>query len=384
MSRKTILVVFGTRPEAIKMAPLIRELSAFPEQFKLVVCVTAQHREMLDWVLESFEITADFDLDVMATNQTLESLTARVMEGVRDVIAKVQPAVTVVHGDTTTTFAASLASFYAGVPVAHVEAGLRTGNLRSPFPEEFNRRSVGILSDLHFAPTETAKENLLREGANAANIFVTGNTVIDALRTRLDSIENSEILKSQIHGELQNLLGFDIVETEFILVTGHRRENHGEGLKNLCGALLELANKYPQKHIVWPLHLNPKVKAPVERELSNQRNICLISPLDYDPFLILMKNCLLLLTDSGGIQEEAPSLNKPVLVTRQFTERAEAVDSGTVTIIGSEQSRIFNAVDKVVKRIEEEGYGPPIDNPYGNGFAAGRIRRHLSEWLDEI
>lgn len=366
------LCVFGTRPEAIKMAPLALALAA-DERFEAKVCVTGQHREMLDQVLDLFAIEPDFDLNIMRAGQDLTDITTGILQGMKGVFAQFKPDVVLVHGDTATTFAASLAAYYQQIPVAHVEAGLRTGNLYSPWPEEGNRRLTGALANLHFAPTETSRANLLREGVNPTAVVVTGNTVIDALLdvvTRLD----------QDHGlsaEAASPSAFLNSNRKVILVTGHRRESFGGGFERICQALMEVAQQHPDVDIVYPVHLNPNVREPVNRLLSGVGNIHLIEPLDYLPFVYLMSRAHIILTDSGGIQEEAPSLGKPVLVMRDTTERPEAVAAGTVKLVGTETANIVCELNSLL--VDHEAYRSMsfAHNPYGDGQACQRILEAL-------
>jgi len=378
--RKKILIVFGTRPEAIKMAPLIKEFEKCKDIFDVKVCVTAQHREMLDQVLEIFEIKPDYDLDIMQSGQDLYDVTSKVLLGMRKVLDDFNPNLVLVHGDTTTTLAASLSAFYKRIPIGHVEAGLRTGNIYSPWPEEVNRVLTTRLAKYHFAPTLKNKENLLKEHICEKNIEVTGNTVIDALFLVLDKIKNNPNLEKYIKKRLKNF-GYEISNKKFVLITGHRRENFGEGFLNICNALKELALKYPDIDFVYPVHLNPNVRKPVNDILSNIKNIYLIEPLDYVPFVYLLSKSYLVLTDSGGIQEEAPSLGKPVLVMRDTTERPEAIEAGTVMLVGTNKN---NIVLNVSKLIEDEIYYKKMayaHNPYGDGYASKKIVKFLLENL---
>lgn len=338
-----VLTVFGTRPEAIKMAPLVHAL-AKDEAFESRVCVTAQHREMLDQVLRLFEIQPDYDLNIMKPGQGLTEITCRILEGLKPVLAEFKPDVILVHGDTTTTLSTSLAAFYHRIPVGHVEAGLRTGNLYSPWPEEANRQLTGHLAMYHFAPTENSRQNLLREMVPENRIFVTGNTVIDALFWVRDRVMNNPELRSS----LAQRYPFLDTSKKMILVTGHRRESFGGGFERICSALAEIALKHPEVQVVYPVHLNPNVSEPVNRILKGIDNIILIDPQDYLPFVYLMNHAYLILTDSGGIQEEAPSLGKPVLVMRDTTERPEAVDSGTVLLVGTNINKIVDAVTRLL------------------------------------
>ncbi|WP_034386998.1 non-hydrolyzing UDP-N-acetylglucosamine 2-epimerase [Comamonas composti] len=370
---KKILVVFGTRPEAIKMAPVIHALRE-RGSFDMRVCVTAQHREMLDQVLSLFSIKADFDLNIMAPGQQLGELTARIITGMSEVLREWRPDVVLVHGDTTTAFATALAAFYQNIAVAHVEAGLRTHNLHSPWPEEMNRQSIAKLATYHFSPTQAAQENLLKEGFSASKILVTGNTVIDALFLTLRMIQGD----TEREASLRNNFDFIDDHKKLIVVTGHRRENFGSGFEEICNALIQIASR-PDVQIVYPVHLNPNVREPVLRLLSEHSNISLIDPLDYQPFVYLMSRAYLILTDSGGIQEEAPSLGKPVLVMRNTTERPEAVDAGTVRLVGTDAQKIVDEVSQLLD--SEEKYQKMIfsHNPYGDGKASERIIDFLSE-----
>lgn len=379
---KKILTIFGTRPEAIKMAPVIKALEQHPDQFVSRVCVTAQHRQMLDQVLHLFGIEPRHDLDIMTPGQSLFDVTCNVLQGVKSVLEKDRPDLVLVHGDTTTTMAASLAAFYSGIPIGHVEAGLRTHNKQAPFPEEVNRRVAGVVTDLHFAPTETARNNLLKEGVPANTIFVTGNTVIDALLMTLEKIQ-SENLGRKISEDLTaafpsltNVLGNGgkpACDNRLILVTGHRRENFGEGFEHICQALKEIAAKHLDVQIVYPVHLNPHVQEPVTRILSGCDRIHLIAPLDYLPFVYLMHRSYLIITDSGGVQEEAPSLGKPVLVMRDTTERPEAVDAGTVKLVGTDYTAIVDNVSSLLEDADAYKIMAQALNPYGDGKACARI-----------
>ncbi|MCG6188142.1 non-hydrolyzing UDP-N-acetylglucosamine 2-epimerase [Maribellus maritimus] len=374
---KKILSVFGTRPEAIKMAPVVKELERFPEHINSKVCVTAQHREMLDQVLDIFDISPDYDLDIMKPNQDLFELTSRVLLKMRDVLDDFQPDVVLVHGDTTSSSTAALAAFYKQIHVGHVEAGLRTGNIYSPWPEEMNRKMTGALATYHFAPTETAKTNLLNENINPKNIKVTGNTVIDALFTASAKIKSDVYLKKQIKTEINKNLDQNILKSKFILVTGHRRENFGEGFIQICSALKKIAEKYPEINIIYPVHLNPNVQKPVFDLLGETSNIHLISPLSYLPFIYMLEKCYFVITDSGGIQEEAPSFGKPVLVMRDTTERPEAVEAGTVKLVGTDKNIIFSEAVKLIENTEYYKSVSSAHNPYGDGKAAERIVENL-------
>ncbi|KFF64054.1 non-hydrolyzing UDP-N-acetylglucosamine 2-epimerase [Pectobacterium brasiliense] len=363
-----VLTVFGTRPEAIKMAPLVHAL-AQDGAFESRICVTAQHREMLDQVLRLFDITPDYDLDIMRPGQGLSEISCRILSGLEPVMAEFKPDLVLVHGDTTTTLATSLAAFYQRIPVGHVEAGLRTGNLYSPWPEEANRKLTGHLAMYHFAPTENSRQNLLREHLSDRHIFVTGNTVIDALFWVRDRILGDAALRLS----LDEKYAFLDDNKKLILVTGHRRESFGGGFERICSALADIARRHPEVQIVYPVHLNPNVSEPVNRILSGIDNVMLIAPQDYLPFVYLMNRSYMILTDSGGIQEEAPSLGKPVLVMRDTTERPEAVEAGTVKLVGTEVTSIVDAVSTLLT--DEEAYQAMsrAHNPYGDGQACQRI-----------
>ena len=368
---KKVLLVFGTRPEAIKMAPLVK---AFEKEINLdiKVCVTAQHRQMLDQVLEIFEIEPTYDLDIMKQKQDLFDVTSNVLFGMKKVLEEYKPDVVLVHGDTTTTFAASLAAFYRKIQVGHIEAGLRTYNIHSPWPEEVNRQITGVLANWHFAPTEEAKVNLLQEHKPEKNIIVTGNTVIDALFLVLDKIEKDERLKSSIIETIEAQYKLQ-KNRKIILVTGHRRENFGEGFIYICEALKEIALKNPDIDIVYPVHLNPNVQKPVKEMLSSIENIYLMEPLQYESFVYLMNKAYIIITDSGGIQEEAPSLGKPVLVMRDTTERPEGVEAGTVKLVGTNKETIVNEVQALIDDCNKYRKMSKAHNPYGDGKASKRI-----------
>jgi|TARA_B100001059_G_C17822143_1_gene578985 UDP-N-acetylglucosamine 2-epimerase (non-hydrolysing) len=366
--KKTHLIVFGTRPEAIKMAPLVQSFLA-DSSFITKVCVTAQHREMLDQVLEFFEITPDYDLDVMKPNQNLYSLTATIIEGMKLVLEEVNPDYVYVHGDTTTSMAVGIAAFYSGAKVCHVEAGLRTYDRQYPFPEEFNRQLTGKIADYHFAPTTLSEKNLLQENTNKDNIIVTGNTVIDALFFGIEKVNSNNFIDSEIEN-LKEVLDF---QQKIILVTGHRRENHGQGLLNICSALKFIATNNPEIQIIYPVHLNPNVEKPVHELLSGIDNIVLVKPLAYAAFIWLMEKSYLIITDSGGIQEEAPSLGKPVLVTRDTTERPEAVEEKTVLLVGTNTQKIIEETQKLISDTNYYKGMSLLHNPYGDGKASSRI-----------
>jgi UDP-N-acetylglucosamine 2-epimerase (non-hydrolysing) len=373
MTKKRILTVFGTRPEAIKMAPLVHALST-DERFEAKVCVTAQHREMLDQVLELFEIMPDYDLDLMKTGQTLNEVTARILLKLKPVLEDFKPNIVLVHGDTATTLAASLAAYYEQISVGHVEAGLRTGNIYSPWPEEGNRRLTGALSKYHFAPTETSKQNLLKENVDEKAITVTGNTVIDALLMVKNKIDSNSGLSTELAG----LFPFLDESKKLILVTGHRRESFGGGFERICSSLAITAKAHPGIQILYPMHMNPNVRDPVNRILAGIENIYLIEPQQYLPFIYLMNRAHIILTDSGGIQEEAPSLGKPVLVMRDTTERPEAVEAGTVKLVGTDIKAITSNINLLLMNKYEYQKMSFSHNPYGDGNACDKIKLVLS------
>ena len=374
------MLVFGTRPEAIKMAPLVKEFQKSPEDFETIVCVTGQHREMLDQVLHIFDIRPDYDLDIMKQGQDLYDVTARVLTGMRDVLKKASPDIVLVHGDTTTSTAAALAAFYQQIPVGHVEAGLRTHNIYSPWPEEMNRQITGRIATYHFAPTPLSKSNLLKENVSEDMITVTGNTVIDALYWVVDKIKGDRKLDAELEAILKDA-GYDVNRLsdgkKLVLITGHRRENFGDGFINMCTAIKDLSHKYPDVDFVYPMHLNPNVRKPIHEvfgeDLSNLGNMFFIEPLEYLSFVYLMEKSAIVLTDSGGIQEEAPGLGKPVLVMRDTTERPEALDAGTVKLVGTDYDKIVNSVSELLD--DEKAYErmSKAVNPYGDGKACGRI-----------
>lgn len=369
------LIIFGTRPEAIKMAPLIHEFKKHSDLFITKVCLTAQHREMLDQVMDFFELDADYDLNLMRPNQNLYNLTSDIILGLKLVLEEFQPDYVYVHGDTTTTMAASLAAFYSKAKVCHIEAGLRTHNLQSPFPEEMNRQVTGIVTDFHFSPTENSKENLVREAKSEVSICVTGNTVIDALLYGIEKVNNADFRDS----EIETLSGIIQPNKKIILVTGHRRENHGEGFIRICEALKQIAEENPGVQIIYPVHLNPNVKEPVYKILSGIENISLISPLAYPAFIWLMEKSYLIITDSGGVQEEAPSLGKPVLVMRETTERPEAVTAGTVILVGTDKEKIISEASRLLNDDEAYHKMSKTHNPYGDGKASERIVKFIKE-----
>tara|TARA_B100001248_G_scaffold248940_1_gene221675 strand:- start:21528 stop:22658 length:1131 start_codon:yes stop_codon:yes gene_type:complete len=369
---KKILTVFGTRPEAIKMAPLVHALGA-DRRFDAKVCVTAQHREMLDQVLKLFEIKPDYDLNIMKSSQTLNDITTSILLGLKPILEVFKPDVVLVHGDTATTFAASLAAYYQKIKVGHVEAGLRTGNIYSPWPEEANRKLTSAITNYHFAPTEGSKENLLNEGVSSDNIIVTGNTVIDALFWVKEKLKREKSFSAALLSKFHYL---DPTK-KLILVTGHRRESFGEGFKRICKALRQISYKHQEIQVLYPVHFNPNVKEPVNRYLKDLDNVFLIEPQQYLSFCYLMNRASIILTDSGGIQEEAPSLGKPVLVMRETTERPEAVDAGTVRLVGTDVNLIIDQVDLLLTDSAEYQKMSKAHNPYGDGFACGRILEFL-------
>lgn len=385
---KKIMLVFGTRPEAIKMAPLIKEFQKYPDSFQTIVCVTGQHREMLDQVLRLFDIRPDFDLDIMKQGQDLYDVTARVLTGMRDVLKESQPDLVLVHGDTTTSCASALAAFYQQIPVAHVEAGLRSYNIYSPWPEEMNRQLTGRIASYHFAPTTLSKQNLLSEGVDEKRITVTGNTVIDALYHVVSEIKNNAELQQQLADELEKA-GYATTRLseesgrKLVLVTGHRRENFGNGFLSICKVLKTLALKYPEVDFVYPMHLNPNVRKPIKEVFGDTHlpNLFFIEPLEYLPFVYLMEQSAIVLTDSGGIQEEAPGLGKPVLVMRNTTERPEALEAGTVKLVGTDFIRILDETSRLLEDKKYYNQMSKATNPYGDGLASQRIVTKIKEIL---
>lgn len=378
--KKKVMMVFGTRPEAIKMAPLVKEFQKYPEDFKTIVCVTGQHREMLDQVLQIFDIIPDYDLNIMKQGQDLYDVTARVLTGMRDVLKESKPDVVLVHGDTTTSTAAAIAAFYQQIPVGHVEAGLRTHNIYSPWPEEMNRQLTGRIAEYNFAPTPLSQQNLLNEGVSDNKISVTGNTVIDALYWVIDKITNDNNLRKTLSEELKTA-GYDTDRLKdgrkLVLITGHRRENFGDGFISMCQAIKHLTEKYPDVDFVYPMHLNPNVRKPIHEvfgeNLKNLGNMFFIEPLSYLPFVFLMEKSDIVLTDSGGIQEEAPGLGKPVLVMRDTTERPEALSAGTVKLVGTDFDKIVNEVSLLLDDKDHYEEMSKAVNPYGDGLACRRI-----------
>ena len=377
---KKVMLVFGTRPEAIKMAPLVKEFQKQPKRVETVVCVTGQHREMLDQVLKIFDIKPDYDLNIMKQGQDLYDVTARVLTGMRDVLKEVKPDVVLVHGDTTTSTAAALAAFYQQIPVGHVEAGLRTHNIYSPWPEEMNRLLTGRLATYHFSPTPLSRNNLIKESVDDRNIIITGNTVIDALYWVVDKIKNNKELDNELE-DILSKAGYDVNRLnngkKLVLITGHRRENFGDGFINMCTAIKDLTVKYPDLDFVYPMHLNPNVRKPIHEvfgeNLSGLKNMFFIQPLEYLSFVYLMEKSSIVLTDSGGIQEEAPGLGKPVLVMRDTTERPEALDAGTVKLVGTDYNKIVNEVSSLIDDKAAYEKMSKAVNPYGDGLACGRI-----------
>ena len=377
---KKVMLVFGTRPEAIKMAPLVKEFQKYPEEFQTIVCVTGQHREMLDQVLHIFEITPDYDLNIMKQGQDLYDVTARVLTGMRDVLKETNPNIVLVHGDTTTSTAAALAAFYQQIPVGHVEAGLRTHDIYSPWPEEMNRQITGRIATYHFAPTPLSCQNLLDEGVCDEKITITGNTVIDALYMVVERIKNDKTLDFGLNCSLIKA-GYDVDRLnegrKSVLITGHRRENFGEGFINICKAIKALGEKYPDVDFVYPMHLNPNVRKPIHEvfgeDLSDLKNMFFIEPLEYLSFVYLMEKSTIVLTDSGGIQEEAPGLGKPVLVMRDTTERPEALEAGTVKLVGTDFGRIVGEVSRLLDDQDYYGMMSEAINPYGDGISSVRI-----------
>ena len=377
-----MMLVFGTRPEAIKMSPLVKEFQKYPEKFETIVCVTGQHREMLDQVLRIFDIQPDYDLNIMKQGQDLYDVTARVLTGMRDVLKETRPDIVLVHGDTTTSTAAALAAFYQQIPVGHIEAGLRTHNIYSPWPEEVNRQITGRIATYHFAPTSLSKDNLLQEGISGEQIIVTSNTVIDALYMVVEKIKNDGILSCELEKVLK-ASGYDISRLsdgrKLVLITGHRRENFGDGFISMCKAIKSLSEKYPEVDFVYPMHLNPNVRKPIHEVFgeSQRANLFFIEPLEYLSFVYLMEKSAIVLTDSGGIQEEAPGLGKPVLVMRDTTERPEALEAGTVKLVGTDYDKIVNEVSGLLDSQEYYEKMSKAINPYGDGKACSRIVKAL-------
>lgn len=387
---KKVMLVFGTRPEAIKMAPLVKEFQKYPREFQTIVCVTGQHREMLDQVLHIFEITPDYDLNIMKQGQDLYDVTARVLIGMRDVLKDSQPDLVLVHGDTTTSTASALAAFYQQIPVGHIEAGLRTHNIYSPWPEEMNRQITGRISTYHFSPTPLSRENLLSEGIYDTAITVTGNTVIDALYMVVDKIKNNKELDKELEDILERA-GYDVNRLsngkKLVLITGHRRENFGNGFISICKAIKVLAQKYPNVDFVYPMHLNPNVRKSIHdvfgEDLTILDNMFFIEPLEYLSFVYLMEKATIVLTDSGGIQEEAPGLGKPVLVMRETTERPEALEAGTVKLVGTNCDKIINEISDLLENEVHYDKMSKAINPYGDGMACDRITRFVMNYVSK-
>lgn len=384
---KTIMLVFGTRPEAIKMAPLVKEFQKYPEKYKTVVCVTGQHREMLDQVLSLFEITPDYDLNIMKQGQDLYDVTSRILLGMREVLGQCKPDMLLVHGDTATSTAAAMGAFYAQIPVGHVEAGLRTYDIYSPWPEEMNRQITGRISTLHFSPTNVSRQNLLNEATKDENIVVTGNTVIDALHMVVNKIKSDSSLEAQLIAKIGEM-GYDVNRLNggrrLVLITGHRRENFGDGFLNICNALKDLAQKYPDIDFLYPMHLNPNVRKPIKEVFAGMENdnMFFIEPAEYLYFVYLMTRSYLILTDSGGIQEEAPSLGKPVLVMREVTERPEALDAGTIRLVGTNRQLIVDEASKFIDDAEYYAENERIANPYGDGTACVKIIDAIEKFFE--
>ncbi len=381
---KKVMLIFGTRPEAIKMAPLVKALEARPDDFKTIVAVTGQHRQMLDQVLHLFDIKPDYDLNIMKQGQDLYDVTARILTGMRDVLAESEPDIVLVHGDTSTSTAAALSAFYKQIPVGHVEAGLRTGDIYSPWPEEMNRRITGRIATYHFSPTEKAAGNLRAENVDERFIAITGNTVIDALKTVVAKLDGDAALCRKLHDDIA-AMGYDTDRLadgrRMVLLTGHRRENFGEGFLNICRAIQTLAERYPEVDFVYPMHLNPNVRRPIAETFAgkNYSNVFFIEPLDYLPFVYMMKTAYLIITDSGGIQEEAPSLGKPVLVMRDVTERPEALEAGTIRLVGTDAAKIVGEASRFLDDAAYYHANSLIANPYGDGNACGRIIDYLAK-----
>ena len=378
---KKVMVVFGTRPEAIKMAPLCIAFKRCVE-FETIVCVTAQHREMLDQVMSLFGLSADIDLDIMKKGQDLSDITSSILLGMREVFDYHTPDIVCIHGDTTTTMATAMAAFYAGIPVAHVEAGLRTHDMMAPFPEEYNRRLASIIAQFHFAPTKLSKANLVAENIPSDRIWQTGNTVIDSLHWVLDEIQKNSSLEDSLIDLISSQLKFNWLQSRFILITGHRRENFGQGFLSICSAIEVLARRYPKIHFVYPVHLNPNVQKPVNRLLGGLDNVHLTKPLGYQSFMYLLSKCYLVLTDSGGIQEEAPSLGKPVLVMRDVSERPEAIEAGTVMLVGTSVDSIVENISELIEDSARYDSMSKSHNPYGDGNSCARIVAVIKDKLN--
>ena len=377
-----IIVAFGTRPEAIKMAPLILELRKYPLEFEVQVCVTGQHREMLYQVLEIFQINPEIDLDVMTPGQNLSETTSRILLGMGKVFEQEKPDLVLVHGDTSTTFATALAAFYKNIPVGHVEAGLRTYNIKSPFPEEFNRQAVSRIATLHFAPTQGCANNLISEFVDKSRIYVTGNTVIDAIEWVLRRVNEDSVFAQKVIEILNSKIDFDWQSKPFVLVTGHRRENFGKGFEEICRAIAESASRYPDLRFIYPVHMNPQVQEPVKRILGNSGNVILIEPLDYVAFSMLLARCSFVLTDSGGVQEEAPTLGKPVLLMRDTTERPESIERGTTYLVGASMTSILGGISRLIEDNQWRESMSLVHTAYGDGHAAKKIVSILRELVN--
>lgn len=382
-NKKKIFMVFGTRPEAIKMAPVYHELKKRKDSLETFLCLTAQHREMLDQVMEIFNMKADVDLNIMTPNQDLFDITLNIIDKLKKILSEQRPDLVLVHGDTTTAMASSIAAFYLHIPVWHIEAGLRTNNLNAPFPEEFNRQAISLIADHHFAPTQQSKINLINEAKKPKQISITGNTVIDALFFALKNIKSNKLKNIEIRDTLSKILGFDVENNKYVLITGHRRENHGDGFKNIFQSFRDLSKKFPDVKFVYPVHMNPKVFNLVEKMLKDLKNFHLIEPQPYENFIYLLNFCYFVITDSGGIQEEAPSLGKPVLVLRELTERPEAVDAGTVELVGTDPSLILKSATELLEDDKKYLSFSKAHNPYGNGKAAKKIILKILNYFEE-
>ena len=379
-----IMMVIGTRPEVIKMAPLARQIAKFPRELDLFVCATGQHEQLFSQMTSSLRFNVDKNLNLMQPNQKLAFLMSKMLTSLESEMVRYKPDVVLVHGDTTTALSATLAAFYSGVKVGHIEAGLRTFNILAPFPEELNRQLISRVSHFNFAPTESSSKNLQCEGVELSTIYVTGNTIVDALKQILLEIETDKELRLQISNSLSKTIPFDFTKSKFLLVTGHRRENFGAGFENICQALREIAERFSQINIVYPVHLNPNVLNPVHRMLSGIPNVFLINPLNYPEFIWLMKHSMAVLTDSGGVQEEAPTLGVPVFLMRQSTERTEGLVQGSTVLVGSDKERIVQTVSQVVNDIANGKCTEPLANPYGDGFASERIVSILQQWRQSL
>jgi len=379
MTKKKILFVLGTRPEVIKLAPVIKEVKTYSHKVETLICLTGQHKELAEQALTAFEIFPDFDLQLMKKGHTLSKLNALLLDNFDKILSKVEPDMVVVHGDTTTAMSAALATFYKKIPIAHIEAGLRTNNIFSPFPEEFNRQTISKITSLHFAPTAQNAKNLIEEGCDEKTIFVTGNTVIDALQLVENLIQKNSLLKKKLSDKLKQKMNCSVENMQFILITCHRRENFGEPLKNICEAIKELATKFENMHYIFPVHLNPNIKTEVHKTIGNIKNIHLIEPVDYFEFIYLMLNSYFVISDSGGIQEEAPSLGKPVLVMRETTERPESIKAGTSILVGTNKEMIIDQVDILLNNRAKYNKISRAHNPFGDGNAVQKIINFLTK-----